>query len=43
MVRQQSAHTSGATVNHVLDANTVQSMNTNTFDNAILIWTGIGG
>jgi|SRR6056300_191351 hypothetical protein len=36
-------HTSGDLVDHVLDANTVQSMNTVTFDNAILIWSGIGG
>jgi len=37
------SHSSGDFVDHVLDAVTVQSMNTNTFDNAILIWTGIGG
>jgi len=36
-------HASGDFVDHVLDALTTQSMNTNTFDNAILIWTGIGG
>jgi len=36
-------HTSGDLVDHVLDATTVQSMNTNTYDNAIMIWTGIGG
>jgi len=37
------SHSSGDLVDHVLDAATVQSMNTNTFDNAILVWTGMGG
>jgi len=36
-----SAHTSGATVNHVLDATAVQDMNTTTYDNHILSWMGV--
>lgn len=34
------AHIAGATVDHVLDANAVQSMNNTTFDNLILYWMG---
>ena len=37
------SHTSGDLVDHVLDATTVQSMNKITNDNAIMIWSGIGG
>lgn len=38
-----SAHSAGQKVDHVLDAAAAQSMNTVTFDNNILIWSGIGG
>ena len=34
-------HLSGAVVDHVLDSNTIQSMNTYTYDTAILQWMGI--
>lgn len=36
-----SSHSSGATVNHVLDATAVQDMNTTTYDNHILSWMGV--
>lgn len=35
------AHTAGALVDHVLDANAVQSMNTTVFDHQIMNWMGI--
>jgi hypothetical protein len=35
------AHSSGASVDHILDATSVQDMNTTTYDNKILIWAGI--
>ena len=35
------AHTAGAIVDHVLDANAVQSMNTAVFDGQILYWMGV--
>lgn len=35
------AHTAGEIVDHVLDANTVQSMNTVVFDHQIMNWMGI--
>lgn len=38
-----SSHASGSSVDHVLDAVVVQSMNDNTFDNSVLIWVGVGG
>lgn len=38
-----SAHSSGARIDHVLDAEAVQNMNDITFDNSILLWSGIGG
>lgn len=38
-----SAHTSGEKIDHVLDAIAVQSMNNTTFNNSILLWSGIGG
>lgn len=31
-------HSSGANVDHVLDATTMQDMNTTTYDNEILLW-----
>jgi hypothetical protein len=34
-------HLTGAVVDHVLDANTIQSMNTYTYDTAILQWMEI--
>ena len=34
-------HLAGAVVDHVLDSNTIQSMNTYTYDTAILQWMGI--
>lgn len=34
-------HVTGAVVDHVLDSNTIQSMNTYTYDTAILQWMGI--
>jgi hypothetical protein len=34
------AHTSGAFVDHVLDATAIQDMNTTTYDNEILVWMG---
>ena len=35
------AHSSGALVDHVLDANTIQDMNTTTYDNEVLVWMGV--
>lgn len=34
------AHTSGAFVDHVLDASVVQDMNTTTYNNEVLVWMG---
>lgn len=34
-------HLAGAVVDHVLDSNTIQSMNTYTYDTAILQWMGV--
>ena len=36
-----NAHTSGAFVDHVLDALVVQDMNTTTYDNEVLVWMGV--
>ena len=35
------AHNSGALVDHVLDANVIQDMNTTTYDNEVLVWMGV--
>ena len=35
------AHTSGAYVDHVLDAAVIQDMNTTTYDNEVLVWMGV--
>ena len=35
------AHTSGAYIDHVLDAAVIQDMNTTTYDNEILVWMGV--
>jgi len=35
------AHAAGSIVDHVLDANAVQSMNTTVFDGQILYWMGV--
>ena len=35
------AHSSGAFVDHVLDALTLQDMNTTTYDNEVLMWMGV--
>jgi hypothetical protein len=35
------AHAAGASVDHVLDATAVQSMNTTVFDGQILYWMGV--
>ena len=35
------AHSSGAFVDHVLDAAIVQDMNTTTYDNEVLVWMGV--
>jgi hypothetical protein len=35
------AHTTGAWVDHVLDAVTMQDMNKTTYDNEILVWMGV--
>lgn len=35
------AHSSGAFVDHVLDATAVQDMNTTTYDNEVLVWMGV--
>jgi hypothetical protein len=34
------AHTSGAFVDHVLDAAVIQNMNITTYDNQVLMWMG---
>lgn len=34
-------HGSGAFVDHILDAATIQDMNTTTYDNEILMWMGV--
>ena len=34
-------HLAGAVVDHILDSNTIQNMNTYTYDTAILQWMGI--
>lgn len=34
-------HSIGAVVDHVLDSNTIQDMNTYTYDTAILQWMGV--
>jgi hypothetical protein len=34
-------HTSGAFVDHVLDASVIQDMNTTTYDNEVLVWMGV--
>ncbi len=36
-----AAHDSGATVDHVLDAETVKDMNRVTYDNLVLTWMGV--
>ena len=35
------AHTIGDIVDHILDSNTIQSMNTTVFDSQILQWMGV--
>ena len=35
------AHNSGATVDHILDATSIQDMNTTTYDTQVLLWVGI--
>lgn len=35
------AHASGAFVDHVLDADAIQDMNTTTYDNEVLVWMGV--
>jgi hypothetical protein len=34
------SHTAGAFIDHVLDAATIQDMNTTTYDNEVLMWMG---
>jgi hypothetical protein len=34
------SHASGAFVDHILDAATIQDMNTTTYDNEVLMWMG---
>lgn len=36
-----STHSSGAKVNHVLDATAIQDMNITTYDNQVLSWMGV--
>lgn len=36
-----NTHTSGAYVDHVLDATAIQDMNTTTYDNEVLVWMGV--
>lgn len=36
-----NTHTSGAYVDHVLDATVIQDMNTTTYDNEVLVWMGV--
>ena len=35
------AHSAGSSVDHVLDALTLQDMNTTTYDNEVLMWMGV--
>jgi len=35
------SHNTNAIVDHVLDAKTIQDMNTTTFDNQVLLWMGV--
>ena len=35
------AHTTGAFIDHVLDASVIQDMNTTTYDNEVLVWMGV--
>lgn len=36
-----SIHTTGAFVDHVLDATVIQDMNQTTYDNEVLVWMGV--
>ena len=36
-----NSHSSGAFVDHVLDATVIQDMNTTTYDNEVLVWMGV--
>lgn len=36
-----NAHTTGATIDHVLDATTIQDMNYTTYDNEINLWMAV--
>lgn len=36
-----NTHTSGAYVDHVLDATVIQDMNQTTYDNEVLVWMGV--
>lgn len=36
-----NSHSSGAYVDHVLDAEVIQDMNTTTYDNEVLVWMGV--
>ncbi len=36
-----NTHSSGAFVDHVLDAAAIQDMNTTTYDNEVLVWMGV--
>lgn len=36
-----NSHTSGAFVDHVLDATVIQDMNETTYDNEVLVWMGV--
>lgn len=36
-----TTHTSGAKVDHVLDAETIQDMNTTVYDNHVFTWMGV--
>ena len=35
------AHATSEFVDHILDANTIQDMNTTTYDNEVLMWMGV--
>jgi len=35
------AHTTAEYVDHILDADTIQDMNTTTYDNEVLVWMGV--
>jgi len=35
------AHTTAEYVDHILDADTIQDMNTTTYDNEVLVWIGV--